>query len=272
MGPDTGDIRIWGITKEYDNPTTSASDMGGSGGAKLPNNIQSVGLKINVFQESIGQWISEYLVNFDFFTRVMEEYGFVLPVASEIHELGLPAATGMFDVIYNQVVSAATTSAAATTTNRRNFADARTIESVMAMSESEREISFLNRYCVFKKVRAVEPQKIHIDRLGDFNEYRAAVNNVTAIISEEKAAAPTAPKPKPIRRLKKAPVAIAETPSPVAHAAAPADIIPVQVPDAPLEINQLVDKEAVVENILAPVAVAPKRRAPVRRKKVVIEE
>lgn len=238
-----GDKRIWGMVKQY----------GGEGIAvdKLPDNVSSVGLKINVFQESINQWIVEYLVNFNYFTRVMEEYGFALPVMEEANAMGLPNATGMFDVIYNKLVD---------NTNRvnhhRKFADdkeAGLLAEIAAMTEAERKISFLNRYCVFKKVRAVEAQKIKIDKLGDYNEFDRgapplhldAVAPIAADIAE-------APAPK-IRRVVKKKINIAAD-----NAEAP----------APLEAEQLVDKTAVVAAIVDDDA---KKKAPVRRKKIVIQ-
>ena len=36
-----------------------------------------LGQEINVFMESIGQNIPEYLVNFDYFVDIMDKYGFV---------------------------------------------------------------------------------------------------------------------------------------------------------------------------------------------------
>ena len=37
-----------------------------------------LGNKIDVYMSSIGQYIEEYLVNFEFFIHMMNEYGFTL--------------------------------------------------------------------------------------------------------------------------------------------------------------------------------------------------
>jgi SAM-dependent methyltransferase len=56
------DVLLWKITKKYD--TTMFS-----------NDVNSLGNKIDVYFNSIGQTISEYLVNFDYFTQLCREYG-----------------------------------------------------------------------------------------------------------------------------------------------------------------------------------------------------
>jgi hypothetical protein len=40
------------------------------------------GNEISVFMSSIGQHITEYLVNFEFFVDIMDEYGFSLDIPS----------------------------------------------------------------------------------------------------------------------------------------------------------------------------------------------
>ena len=57
------DRKLWSITKDYDN-------------ASFDKNDSSLGYKISVYQDSINQTFSEYLVNYDFFIETMEKYGF----------------------------------------------------------------------------------------------------------------------------------------------------------------------------------------------------
>ena len=56
---------ILNISKKYNEDT-------------FPNNVSSLGYAIEIFQESINKPVVEYLVNFDFLIRIMENYGFVL--------------------------------------------------------------------------------------------------------------------------------------------------------------------------------------------------
>ena len=49
----------------------------------------SVGLPIQVYQESIGKTFTEYLVNFEYFIRLMEDYGFTLLPKEELRQMKL---------------------------------------------------------------------------------------------------------------------------------------------------------------------------------------
>ena len=46
-----------------------------------------VGRKINVYIDTIGQTIEEYLVNFEFFIDIMKEYGFKLSSLERSHKV-----------------------------------------------------------------------------------------------------------------------------------------------------------------------------------------
>ena len=61
----------------------------------------SVGYAINVYQESINKVFREYLVNHNYFIRVMENYGFTPLTVDEANVLGLPSGTGLFSELYN---------------------------------------------------------------------------------------------------------------------------------------------------------------------------
>ena len=128
--------RIFQITKMYDYTA-------------FPDDELSLGYSISVFQESIGQHIVEYLVNFDFFRRVMENYGFVLMNREEATQFGFPnGGTGMFEGLYYDMMA----SISREQTNKYGTAP--------EMTEDEKFISFLNRYFVFRKVRHVAAEKI----------------------------------------------------------------------------------------------------------------
>jgi len=128
--------RVFQITKMYDYTA-------------FPDDELSLGYSISVFQESIGQHIVEYLVNFDFFRRVMENYGFVLMNREEATQFGFPnGGTGMFEGLYYDMMAETTRES----TNRYGTAP--------EMTEDEKFISFLNRYFIFRKVRHVAAEKI----------------------------------------------------------------------------------------------------------------
>ena len=60
--------KIWHIKKKY----VDEEDV------FLENNEESIGYMISVYQESINKEFDEYLVNFDYFIKLMNDYGFVL--------------------------------------------------------------------------------------------------------------------------------------------------------------------------------------------------
>jgi len=116
----------------------------------FPDEDMSLGYSINVFQESINQYFREYLVNFEYFTRIMEDYGFVLVTKDEAKHMNLPNGSGMFSELFNLMEIELKG-------NRRGEANYR---KAMYMSPEEKRISFMNRYFAFKKVRDVDVKKM----------------------------------------------------------------------------------------------------------------
>ena len=123
-----GDHKLWEIRKEYDHD-------------EFNNDATSLGYSIDVYQETINQYIREYLVNFDYLIRCMENFGFILVDDSEAKKMGLPRAMGNFALLYNQMEQKIKQ-------NRRILND---IGRANNINESERKISFYNNYFVFKK-------------------------------------------------------------------------------------------------------------------------
>ena len=119
--------KIWELVKEYD-ATTFSDDQ------------TSLGYAINVYQESINKYFREYLVNFGYLVRVMENYGFKTLTNAEAKEIGMPSGMGNVKELYNDRYK---------------------------MTAAEREISFYNNYFVFKKIRSVDAEKI---KLGSTDE------------------------------------------------------------------------------------------------------
>ena len=79
--------KMWSITKLYDNEEFNPDES-------------SLGYKIDVYQESINKSFVEYLVNFDYFTTLMINYGFVLLSKEEAIKVGLPSSIGSFSELY----------------------------------------------------------------------------------------------------------------------------------------------------------------------------
>ena len=134
--------KLWGVTKLYSKDT-------------FDDDHSSVGYEIKVFQETINQKISEYLVNFDYLIRIMENYGFQVLPDIDAQNMGLPSGCGLFEDLFRQM----THSSAGRRRQTSEFGAAHD------MSDKEKEISFKNRYFVFKKIINVDITKIVIEEI-----------------------------------------------------------------------------------------------------------
>jgi hypothetical protein len=120
--------KIWSVTKMYD-------------ATNFEDDESSLGYKIDVYQDSINQTISEYLVNFDFLAETMKKYGFNLITQEEARQMKLPSGSGMFSDLYNSM----NYEIKKDPTKKADYKDAPN------MNDYEKNISALNRYFVFKK-------------------------------------------------------------------------------------------------------------------------
>ena len=129
--------KIWELTKQYDNE-------------ELPDNESCLGLAIDVYQESINQVFREYLVNFSYLTRIMENYGFVLLDKDQLMEKNFKASTGMFNELFANMEQ-----------ESRSNKHKNIYGNALNMSDEEKTISFLNRYFIFKKVRNINSESMN---------------------------------------------------------------------------------------------------------------
>jgi hypothetical protein len=129
--------KICEITKQYDN-------------TGFPDDELSVGYAIHVYQETIQKVIREYLVNFEFLKRLLEDYGFVLATEEEVVKMDLPSSTGLFDELFRHMENEAHIHRS----SKYKYGDA------FKMSPEEKTLSFMNRYFIFKKVRPVDTKKV----------------------------------------------------------------------------------------------------------------
>lgn len=143
-------VKIWEIKKEY-------SEI------QFPDDSNCIGYKIDVFQESINQLISEYLVNFDYLNRLMENFGFKIVSRDEAKQLGLPEGNGLFSELYMIMLEEMKKNKY--TGMGSEYGEAK------EMTAYEKKISFLNRYFVYKKIRHVNTNKVLIDDDDDIEVY-----------------------------------------------------------------------------------------------------
>jgi hypothetical protein len=160
-------VKIWEIKKGYDDE-------------KFPDDSNCVGYKIDVFQESINQLISEYLVNFDYLNRLMENFGFKIVSREEAKQKGLPEGNGLFSELYMVMLEEMKKNKY--TGMGSEYGEAKN------MTSYEKKISFLNRYFVYKKIRHVNTNKVMIDdsdiEVYEKEEVAPENNNIELSIKE----------------------------------------------------------------------------------------
>lgn len=134
--------KIWGVKKLYDEDT-------------FEDDRTSVGYTISVYQETINKAFEEYLVNFDYLIRVMENYGFQVLTDVDAKRIGLPSGCGLFEDLFKQMTSSKLGRGSTEFGTAAN------------MTANEKEISFKNRYFVFKKISNVNIDRVTAEELGD---------------------------------------------------------------------------------------------------------
>ena len=129
---------IWEVTKDYSQTT-------------FDDDISSVGYAINVYQDSINKTIKEYLVNFEYFTQLMDSYGFQLVKREEANKMGLPNGSGMFGELFSRMEADI----------QQDQSIRNRYGSAPYMNAKEKQISFYNRYFVFKKISSVDVEDVY---------------------------------------------------------------------------------------------------------------
>jgi hypothetical protein len=129
--------KIWEVTKEY-SQTSYDPD------------ISCVGYSIDVYQDSINKTIKEYLVNFTYFTELMKSYGFELLRREDAVKLGIPSSAGMFSELFTHMENEI----------QQDPKQRSRYGSALSMTPKEKQISFYNRYFVFKKITSVDVEDV----------------------------------------------------------------------------------------------------------------
>ena len=188
----TGDKKkIWELTKRYDQ-------------TEFNDDESCVGYAVDVFQESINKTFREYLVNYTYLTRILENYGFVLAKAEDLKNLHseFTAATGFFSDLFNKMLDEI----------KKNPQAERKYGQAASMTDGERTISFLNRYFIYKKVRKVsDAEKVSmnlqhktIDEVRDDTRGSlTAKQTVKEALKESTGPASASKKPRPMLNLNK---------------------------------------------------------------------
>jgi ubiquinone/menaquinone biosynthesis C-methylase UbiE len=140
-----GGRKMWEIKKMYDS-------------VEFNDDESSLGYAIDVYQESINKTFREYLVNFDFVIKMMRNYGFELITDTEAKTMNLPRGSGTFDMLYNYMKSEVEKEKH----SRKKHKLVDEIGTALDLEDSleQKQVSFLNRYFVFKKVVDLDGSKV----------------------------------------------------------------------------------------------------------------
>jgi hypothetical protein len=108
----------------------------------FPQSTPCTGYSISVWQESIQKHTIEYLVNFDYLQRIAENYGFVTLSAQEGIECSIYQSSASFHTLYTQL-------------QKEPLSRMNQYGQALYMTQEEKDISFLNRYFIFKKIHHI---------------------------------------------------------------------------------------------------------------------
>lgn len=148
--------KIWSVRKKYHQ-------------TEFEPDSSSIGYEIEVFQDSINKATREYLVNFDYLTQLLENYGFDLITPEEAETTltnPMMDGTATFDGMYHQMEieckkkrdeSGGGGSSGGVEWERRCQQE---YGSALYMSPEEKQISFYNRYFIFRKNRNINAKQL----------------------------------------------------------------------------------------------------------------
>ena len=116
------DKKVWQLIKKYDHDT-------------LEDNSSCLNYAIDVYQDSINQVFREYLVNYDYLDRIMENFGFIPVQEKESQEINIPVDDFKFKSLYKHMENEI----------KMKKIKEKDIGNSLNMKDYEKEISFLNR-------------------------------------------------------------------------------------------------------------------------------
>lgn len=143
--------KMWSVRKKYHQ-------------TEFEPDSSSIGYEIEVFQDSINKATREYLVNFDYLTQLLENYGFDLVTPEEAETTlvnPMPDGTATFDGMYHQMEieckKKREEGGGGGEWERRCQQE---YGSALYMSAEEKQISFYNRYFIFRKNRNINAKQL----------------------------------------------------------------------------------------------------------------
>ena len=152
--------KMWSVRKKYHQ-------------TEFEPDSSSIGYEIEVYQDSINKATREYLVNFDYLTQLLENYGFDLVTPEEAETtlmFPMPDGTATFDGLFHHMElecknkqrgdggeEAGGRGGSGGEWNRRCQQE---YGSALYMTPQEKQISFYNRYFIFRKNRNINAKQL----------------------------------------------------------------------------------------------------------------
>ena len=139
--------KIWSVRKKYHQ-------------TEFEPDSSSIGYEIEVYQDSINKSTREFLVNFDYLTQLLENYGLDLVTPEEAASTlaqPMPDGTGTFDGLFHQMeldLKRTREMGGGGSGKYDEFGSARN------MRPEEKRISFYNRYFIFRKNRNINAKQL----------------------------------------------------------------------------------------------------------------
>jgi hypothetical protein len=151
--------KMWSVRKKYHQ-------------TEFEPDSSSIGYEIEVFQDSINKATREYLVNFDYLTQLLENYGFDLITPEEAETTltnPMMDGTATFDGMYHQMEieckkkrdeGVGGSSSGVGSGDGWDRRCQQEYGSALYMSAEEKQISFYNRYFIFRKNRNINAKQL----------------------------------------------------------------------------------------------------------------
>jgi hypothetical protein len=150
--------KIWSARKKYHQ-------------TEFEPDSSSIGYEIEVYQDTINKATREYLVNFDYMTQLLENYGFDLVSPEEAATtlmFPMPDGTATFDGMFHQMELDCKKKRDEMGGGGGGGGDADTwtrqcrqeYGSALYMTPEEKQISFYNRYFIFRKNRNINAKQL----------------------------------------------------------------------------------------------------------------
>ena len=151
--------KMWSVRKKYHQ-------------TEFEPDSSSIGYEIEVYQDSINKLTREYLVNFDYLTQLLENYGFDLVTPEEAETtlmFRMPDGSATFETMYHEMeieckkkqrevdVGSSGGGGAGNEWERRCQHE---YGSALYMTPEEKQISFYNRYFIFRKNRNINAKQL----------------------------------------------------------------------------------------------------------------